>query len=49
MSGDTRPVEPGLHPSGGSPGGHISHVDEAVGETWYFRAPDSVLTAIGGG
>jgi alkaline phosphatase D len=43
VSGDTRPAEPVFHPSGGSPGGHISHADEAVGETWYFRAPDSVL------
>ena len=43
VSGDTGPAEPVFHPSGGSPGGHISHVDEAVGETWYFRAPDSVL------
>ena len=43
MSGDTRPAEPVFHPSGGSPGGHISHADEAVGETWHFRAPDSVL------
>jgi alkaline phosphatase D len=43
VSGDTRPAEPVFHPSGGSPGGHISHADEAVGETWYFRAPESVL------
>jgi alkaline phosphatase D len=43
VSGDTRPAEPVFHPSGGSPGGHISHADEAVGETWYFRAPDSML------
>jgi len=43
VSGDTTPAEPVFHPSGGSPGGHISHVDEALGETWYFRAPESVL------
>jgi alkaline phosphatase D len=43
ISGDTGAVEPVFHPSGGSPGGHISHADEAMGETWYFRAPDSVL------
>ena len=43
ISGDTGAVDPVFHPSGGDPGGHISHVDEAVGETWYFRAPDSVL------
>jgi hypothetical protein len=43
ISGDTSPAEPVFHPSGGSPGGHISHVDEALGETWYFRAPESLL------
>ena len=43
VSGDTGPAEPVFHPSGGSPGGNISHVDEAVGETWYFRAPESLL------
>ena len=43
ISGDTGAVEPVFHSSGGSPGGHISHVDEALGETWYFRAPDSML------
>jgi hypothetical protein len=43
VSGDTGQTEPVFHPLGGNPGGHISHVDEAVGETWYFRAPDSVL------
>ena len=46
VSGDTRPAEPVFQPSGGSPGGHISHADEAVGETWYLRAPDSVLTQL---
>ena len=43
VSGDTGAAEPVFHLSGGSPGGHISHVDEALGETWYFRAPDSLL------
>ena len=43
VSGDTGAVDPLFHPTGGSPGGHISNVDEAVGETWYFRAPDTVL------
>jgi hypothetical protein len=43
ISGDTGAVAPVFQPSGGGPGGYISHVDEAVGETWYFRAPDSVL------
>ena len=43
VSGDTGATEPVFHPSGGNPGGHISHVDEAVGETWYFRSPESLL------
>jgi alkaline phosphatase D len=47
VSGDTGATEPVFHPSGGNPGGHISHVDEAVGETWYFRAPDSMLKQLG--
>jgi hypothetical protein len=46
VSGDTGLTEPQLHATGGHPGGYISHVDEAVGETWYFRAPDSVLRAL---
>ena len=46
VSGDTSPSEPQLHAAGGSPGGYISHVDEALGETWYFRAPESVLSAL---
>ena len=46
VSGDTGESEPRLHASGGNPGGYISHVDEAVGETWYFRAPESVLRVL---
>ena len=46
VSGDTGPAEPVFRSSGGSPGGHISHVDEAVGETWYFRAPENLLTQL---
>ena len=46
VSGDTGQSEPQLHGAGGHPGGYISHVDEALGETWYFRAPDSVLRAL---
>lgn len=46
VSGDTGSFGPELHASGGDPGGYISHVDEALGETWYFRAPDSLLTAL---
>jgi alkaline phosphatase D len=43
ISGDTGPGKPVFHPSGGSPGGHISYADEALGETWYFHAPASML------
>ena len=43
VSGDTGSAVPRFHPTGGDPGGCVSHEDEAVGETWYFRAPDSVL------
>jgi hypothetical protein len=43
VSGDTGESEPHRHAAGGDPGGYISHVDEAAGETWYFRAPESVL------
>ena len=46
VSGDTGPSEPQFHEAGGHPGGFISNVDEAVGETWYFRAPESVLSAL---
>jgi len=46
VSGDTGPSVPELHATGGHPGGYISYVDEAAGETWYFRAPESVLRAL---
>jgi hypothetical protein len=46
VSGDTGAVDPQLHTSGGDPGGYISHADEALGETWYFSAPDSVLHSL---
>jgi alkaline phosphatase D len=46
VSGDTGAVEPQHHAAGGHPGGYISHADEALGETWYFHAPDSVLAAL---
>jgi hypothetical protein len=46
VSGDTGQSEPQFHVAGGHPGGYISHADEAVGETWYFRAPDNVLRAL---
>ena len=40
---DTGTVDPMFTMSGGDPGGCITGVDEALGETWYFRAPLSVL------
>jgi hypothetical protein len=46
VSGDTGPSVPQLHAAGGHPGGYLSYVDEAAGETWYFRAPGSVLSAL---
>ena len=41
--GDTGAVDPVFTASGGHPDGCITGVDEAIGETWYFRAPMSVL------
>lgn len=46
IAGDTADVQAGFEAAGGHPGGYISHVDEAVGETWYFRAPASVLAQL---
>lgn len=46
VSGDSGAVQPTLHASGGDPGGYISYADEALGETWYFSAPASVLRAL---
>jgi hypothetical protein len=43
VSGDTRPDAAVFSPAGGRPGGCITGVDEALGETWYFLAPASVL------
>jgi hypothetical protein len=43
ISGDTDADEPILTTSGGHPGGCIRGVDEALGETWYFRAPAAVV------
>ena len=52
IAGDTGAVEPVFTASGGHPDGCITGVDEAIGETWYFRAPASVLrhlpAAVGG-
>src|SRR5215217_4988849 len=46
VSGDTGPAGPEFHAAGGNPGGYISHVDDALGETWYFRAPEPILRAL---
>jgi alkaline phosphatase D len=43
VAGDTGTIDPIYNATGGHPGGHISGNDEAIGETWYFRAPASVL------
>jgi laminin B (domain IV) len=43
ISGDTAADEPIFSMSDGHPGGCITGVDEALGETWYFRAPAAVL------
>jgi hypothetical protein len=46
VSGDTGMAEPAFHAEGGNPGGYISAEDEAMGETWYFRAPAAVLVQL---
>lgn len=43
VSGDSVAVDAIFRASGGHPGGCIGGVDEALGETWYFRAPSTVL------
>jgi hypothetical protein len=43
VAGDTGLAAPEFHATGGHPRGYISNEDEALGETWYFRAPDDVL------
>lgn len=43
VAADTGTVEPIFTASGGYRDGCITGVDEAMGETWYFRAPSSVL------
>jgi alkaline phosphatase D len=48
VSGDTGIVTPIFEPDGGDPGGYISSDDEAIGETWYFRAPAGVLEQLSG-
>ena len=46
IAGDTGNANPVFHPTGGRSGGYIAHTDEALGETWYFLAPASVLTKL---
>jgi hypothetical protein len=46
ISGDTVEGDPLFAPTGGNPGGCITGVDEALGETWYFHAPAAVLRAL---
>lgn len=46
VAGDTGPAGPIFHATGGRSGGYISNTDEALGETWYFQAPASVLTQL---
>jgi laminin B (domain IV) len=52
IAGDTAGAAPIFTPTGGHPGGCITGVDEALGETWYFHAPAAALkqlpAAIGG-
>ena len=43
ISGDTATTDPIFNVSGGHPGGCITGVDDALGETWYFHAPTTVL------
>ena len=46
IASDTGAVEPTFESRGGHPGGYISAKDEEGGETWYFRAPASVLAQL---
>jgi Laminin B (Domain IV) len=46
VSGDSGAVPPQHHLAGGDPGGYVASADEALGETWYFRAPDDVLAKL---
>ena len=43
VNGDTRPAGAIFSRAGGHPGGCITGVDEALGETWSFLAPATVL------
>ena len=43
IAADTGTVSPRFTANGGHPDGFITGTDEQIGETWYFRAPTSVL------
>jgi hypothetical protein len=43
ISGDSAAADPVFSATGGHPGGCITGVDEALGETWYFHAPIAVV------
>jgi len=46
IASDTGAVDPIVESRGGHPGGYISAKDEEGGETWYYRAPASVLAQL---
>ena len=46
VAGDTGPGGATFHATGGRSGGYIANSDEALGETWYFQAPASVLSRL---
>jgi hypothetical protein len=43
LTTDTGTADADFAAAGGDPGGCIAGTDEEIGETWYFRAPASVL------
>jgi len=43
---DTDNAPPVFSTTGGNPGGCITGIDQALGETWYFHAPTSVLAVL---
>jgi hypothetical protein len=46
ISGDTDTMTPLFNATGGHPGGCIEGSDQALGETWYFNAPDAVVARL---
>jgi hypothetical protein len=43
IAADAQTNEPIYSATGGRPGGCITWVDDALGETWYFQAPSTVV------